>query len=331
MKIYHKNAWICAITFTFILCFYTFSFAQYENIKGVQFINGSIVYGKVIKMNSNEIQIETNDGKIISSKFDDVESLIKEGEEESLKNLSKPWHTWEIGTEISYIQYEETSMMKEKGIMYGIVSSYAYHHYFMSKAELKFAYGQLDYDGATWEGFPLTMTGIPNYMLEIRGLLGYDFVRKTITITPYLGIGFRWLNDNPQEKYFGGYKRISNYLYIPIGLEVITNLGNGWSLGAAGEYDLLLRGEQRSCLSDIDPGFNNIENDQTKGYGVRGSISIAKKYEKIGFLIEPYVKYWSISDSYANPITNYGVPIGYVVFEPKNNSTEMGCKLAVTF
>jgi len=125
MKMNRKNAWICAITFTFTLCFYTFSFAQYENIKGVQFINGSIVYGKVIKMNSNEIQIETNDGKIISSKFDDVESLIKEGEEESLKNLSKPWHTWEIGTEISYIQYEETSMMKEKGMMYGIVSSYA--------------------------------------------------------------------------------------------------------------------------------------------------------------------------------------------------------------
>jgi Outer membrane protease len=77
MRLYHKKAWTCAIIVTFILFFYTFSFAQTEGIKGVQFNDGSIIYGRVIKMNVNDIQIETKDGKIISRKFDEVNNFIK--------------------------------------------------------------------------------------------------------------------------------------------------------------------------------------------------------------------------------------------------------------
>ena len=76
MRPYHKKAWTCAIIVTFILFFYTFSFAQTENIKCVQFKDGSIISGRVIKLNVNDIQIETKDGKIISRKFDDVDIFI---------------------------------------------------------------------------------------------------------------------------------------------------------------------------------------------------------------------------------------------------------------
>jgi len=203
--------------------------------------------------------------------------------------------------------------------MYGIVGSYAYHNYIMLKAEGKLAYGQLDYDGRTMGGDPLTIKGIPNYMAEGRGLLGFDIAAKAITFTPYLGIGYRWLQDNTQEKYFGGYKRESNRVYLPIGIEVVVNLGNGWSIGAAGEYDVFLWGKQKSYLSQV--GYVDVENKQTKGYGARGAISIAKKSNRVGFIIEPYVKYWNIDDSEIN--------LG--VYEPKNNSTEIGCKLAITF
>jgi len=319
MKTCHKKAEACLIILTFILLSYNFSFAQYENIQGVQFKDGSIIYGRIIKINVDNIQIETKDGKIISNKFGNVASFIKKGEK--LESILKARHTWEIGPEISYIQYEEPGMMKDKGMMYGIAASYAYHNRFMFKAEGKFAYGQVDYDGATWDGTPVTLKSIPDYMLEIRGLLGYDYFVKAYTITPYLGIGYRWLNDNSQQQSPAGYKRITNYLYIPIGLELVADLSKGWFLGATGEYDLFLRGKQISYLGDVDPSYNNVENDQKKGYGVRGSISIAKKSEKIGFAIEPYIRYWNISDS---DINMYGL-------EPKNISTEIGCKLAVTF
>ncbi|KAF0119468.1 MAG: hypothetical protein FD151_1999, partial [bacterium] len=40
-------------------------------------------------------------------------------------------HTWELGTEISHITYKEPDVMREKGMMYGIDGSYAYHQNLM--------------------------------------------------------------------------------------------------------------------------------------------------------------------------------------------------------
>jgi hypothetical protein len=375
MKSCRKIALTSLVITIFILFYYTLSFAQNEGIKGVQFKDGSAIYGRVIKMSADDIQIETKDGKIISRKFDDVEnfiitenlcgirlkdgsaiygriikidfnkviiatkdkntvtkkfddvaSFIKKDDEEK----KPPKHLFTLGAEISNIKYKEPNM-EEKGMMYGVVGSYAYHiNKVMLKAEGKLAYGQEDYDGVTWGGTPLTLSGIPAYMLELRGLLGYDFTVKAITITPNLGIGYRWLQDNSQNKYSAGYKRESNYFYIPISMEAVANLGSGWSLGANVEYDRFLWGIQKTYLSDVDPGNNDIENRQTSGYGFRGSISIAKKYEKVGFIIEPYIRYWNINDSEIEPITYYGTIVNYGI-EPNNTSTEIGCKLAVTF
>lgn len=78
MRPFHEKAWTCALIVTFIVFFHTFSFAQTERIKGVQFKDGGIIYGRVIKMNVYDIHIETKDGKIISRKFDDVVTFIKD-------------------------------------------------------------------------------------------------------------------------------------------------------------------------------------------------------------------------------------------------------------
>jgi outer membrane protease len=63
---------------TLSLFFSTFSFAQTENIIGAEFQDGSIIYGRVIKINVYDIHIETKDGKILSRKFDDVVRFLKD-------------------------------------------------------------------------------------------------------------------------------------------------------------------------------------------------------------------------------------------------------------
>lgn len=78
MRSNHKKAWTCAVIVTFILFFYTFSFAQTESITGVQFKDGSVIYGRVIKLNVYDIDIQTPDGKIISRKFADVDVFYKD-------------------------------------------------------------------------------------------------------------------------------------------------------------------------------------------------------------------------------------------------------------
>jgi len=308
-----------------VLFSYNFSFAQNESIKGVQFKDGSTIYGIIVEMDANKVVIATKNNESVTRKYDDIASFLKDDD------INKSKHSLSFGTEISYIKYEEPGFMEEKGELYGLVFSYAYHDKLMAKLDGKFAYGEIDYDGGTWGGDPLTVKRIPDFLMEIRALLGYDFVIKNaLTITPYSGVGYRYLQDNMQDKYSGGYQRESNYIYLPAGVETVARLGSGWSLGAAAEFDIFLWGRQISYFSDIDSYYWETENEQMKGYGARGSAFIAKKGNKYGFMIEPYIRYWNIKESRQGYIVYGGYLVGYGI-EPDNNSTEIGCKLAVTF
>ena len=237
-------------------------------------------------------------------------------------------HNWEIGPEISYIRYEEPDVMKEEGIMYGLGGSYAYHNNWMFKVEGNGMYGQVDYTGSG------TLDNIPDYKFEIRGLAGYDFpAGQTTYLTPYLGLGYRYLNDDSSGKLSStgaaGYDRESNYFYTPVGLQTITELNGKWSLGLNAEYDYLWAGKQISHLEDVNPGYGTLKNDQKNGWGLRGSVQLKKKGETADFLAEPYVRYWSIEESEISSVTTQQ----YIIsgYEPKNNSTEIGMKLAVSF
>jgi hypothetical protein len=238
-------------------------------------------------------------------------------------------HTFELAHEISYRIYKEPDVMKEKGMMYGLVGSYTYHNKIMLKAEGKGSWGEVDYSNSG------EIDNITDYMLEFRGLGGYDFsISKTSIITPFVGIGYRYLNDDSSGKTSTtgarGYERESNYLYSPIGIGFIAGLGKDWSLGGTGEYDLFWWGKQKSHLSDALDGLNDLENRQKKGYGFRGSITLEKKFKKVIFKGGHFIRYWKIKKSETETITYLGTPIG-VGWEPRNNSTEVGVMLGVKF
>jgi hypothetical protein len=228
-------------------------------------------------------------------------------------------HAFELAHEISYRIYKEPDVMKEKGMMYGLVGSYTYHNKIMLKVEGKGSWGKVDYSNSR------EIDNITDYMLEFRGLGGYDFfISKASIITPFVGIGYRHLNDD----FF--YERESNYLYSPIGIGFIAGLGKDWSLGGTGEYDLFWWGKQKSHRSDVLAGLNDLENRQKKGYGLRGSITLEKKFKKVIFEGGPFIRYWKIKKSETETITYLGTPIG-VGWEPKNNSTEVGVMLGAKF
>lgn len=231
-------------------------------------------------------------------------------------------HALELGPEISYIEYKEPGVMKENGWMYGIVGSYTYHDKLMLKAEGRLSYGWVDYSNSG------TMDDIDDYIWELRGLGGYDFsVLKASILTPYIGIGYRYLNDDMSGRTtstgVAGYEREINYTYSPIGIEMTTTFENGWSIGAMLEYDYFWDGTVKSHLGDV-PGYYDIENDQDEGYGIRGSIKLKKKGEKINFVIAPFIRYWNIKDS--KTTTD---PAGTTWIEPKNHSTEYGINMVL--
>ncbi|RKY33328.1 MAG: hypothetical protein DRP68_02685 [Candidatus Omnitrophota bacterium] len=246
----------------------------------------------------------------------------------SVSAQTLPKHIWELGTEISHIKYEEPGVMEEEGMMYGIAGSYTYRNSIMLKVEGRFAYGQVDYKNSG------TLDNIDDYILEFRGLGGHDFsIFTASTLTPYIGIGYRYLNDDMSGRITStgalGYERESNYIYSPIGVEIITPLKNGWSVGAMLEYDIFWWGKQISHLTDVPGYLEDAENRQKRGYGVRGCIKFQKKGEKLDFVIEPFIRYWNIKKSEETQVSHI---LGTVtVYEPKNNSTEYGIRFTLKF
>ncbi|MFH1912035.1 MAG: autotransporter domain-containing protein, partial [Pseudomonadota bacterium] len=285
MKSYHEKVWTCATIVTFILFFYTFSFAQ----------TGSI-----------DVQADKKLPAVSSASSD------------TSFPRSEARHTWEIGPEISYIEYKEPDVMSQKGTMYGIGAAYSYHNGIMIKVAGRYSYGQVDYQNSG------TLSNIDDSIFEIRTLGGYDFkISSSFTMTPFIGLGYRYLKDDMAGKITStgakGSLRESNYYYSPIGIEAVHVFDKGWSAGVILEYDYFWKGRQKTYLSNVLAGLNDIENDQNGGYGWRGSIIIKKQSDRVFYAIEPFIRYWNIDKSEVQNLTFRGAVIG-TAWEPKNES-----------
>ena len=254
-----------------------------------------------------------------------------------------------VGTEFSYFHYEEPDFMEDKGYLYGVFANVS--HRISQNQPIK-SLGDIFANGNTLNAYELdgrlsfgyvdyesrstgSLDDIRDYIFELRGTAGYDMpLCNAFTLTPYVGLGYRYLNDDSGGKRTttgaAGYERESNYFYLPLGIKGLATLGNGWSVGLSGEYDIFLYGRQISHLSDAVAGLGDVENDQDSGYGLRASLKVMKETATANFFIEPFVRYWNVDDSEISPVTYNGVLAGFGL-EPENNSMEVGFRAGINF
>jgi hypothetical protein len=233
---------------------------------------------------------------------------------------------------ISTITYKEPTLMQESGTMYFLDGALTerFNSDFFMREEIRYSYGLVNYDGGTSGGSPLTINGIPDSIMEAQWILGNDIPSYgSSVLTPYFGFGFRFLQDNLQVGP-GGYRRESNYLYNPLGFELMVPINKGSSWGAAVEYDALMWGKQVSCLSDVDPGYHDVMNEQENGSGLRGYLKYTFVSDGADLEIKLFERTWSIEESVHKDLTKNGVNIG-TVWEPKNISTEIGLSLSLKY
>lgn len=242
----------------------------------------------------------------------------------------------EFGLTVTQYKYKEPDVsLIDKATKLGIdfSSAVALSGDVFMKVDLRYATGNVDYSSAP-SG---TKSGNPDWYYEIRGLAGKDFQVGNYVYSPYVGFGYRHLlNDIRGLSSTGavGYRRESNYYYLPIGVTHRMNLGSPARLATNVEYDYLLHGSQLSKGSDT-VGYNGITsatdatNEQSSGYGLRLNVM----YETSNWSAGPLLTYWHINQS--DTTTAYGTQAGInytvSVMEPKNNTTELGVKAAYRF
>ena len=235
-------------------------------------------------------------------------------------------------------------------------------HWF-AQANVRGNIGTTDYDGfcAPWfitpdrsspNGYFLDLgeysacedDGNQDWYVEGRGLIGKDFVRHEWTFSPQAGLGLRHLSNALDD--IKGF-RTDNYLYLPVGITARTAVGAEGALSFNLEYDQLLRGRQKTLDSALGGGlvpatsiapaftidaFDDLEFEQHKGFGVRGSA----KYEfNRRWSLQPYWIYWGVDDSTTSAasvtFTVRGIPAveQFTAVEPKNWTHEFGIKFGI--
>lgn len=243
-------------------------------------------------------------------------------------------HSLKLGFEGGYYDYAESTVQKPKfmeneGGLYGAFGEYKLHvndmHAFLPDAlmlESNIKGGTVDY---TSDGTG-SRDGDGQFLAEARVLLGKEFqATYAMKLTPFLGFGYRYLNDENSKKRtstgHSDYERESNYWYVPVGVKMNTEINQDWNLDVAAEYDIFIEGEQKTHLSDVRPYWPNVVNQQNNGYGVRASIDLVKKTHSVGFLVGTYMHWWDIGNS----------DFVYGGYEPKNQTIETGIRVGLTF
>jgi hypothetical protein len=152
-----------------------------------------------------------------------------------------------------------------------------------------------------------------------------DFHPDGVSLSPYLGLGYRLLYDDLRgysSTGAAGYRRYSNYLYAPVGLTMRFDLGAGWIFAPTGEWDVFIQGKQKTMLSDASLGLNDVTNTQKHGSGYRAYLMLEKDHLAFG----PWLHYWHIQDSDVQPIGK-----GQLGLEPENWTREAGIEFRYRF
>ena len=224
-----------------------------------------------------------------------------------------------IGLVFSNWQYTEPGVMTDKGTLTGILLKYQLieNNQNSPVVDFRYSYGLASYSAD--DGY--TMYGAAQRLIDLR-LIKSNILGGFNINLPYLfsGIGYRRLDDDSRglsSNDFAGYRRTSQYYYIPIGIEKPLKISNHDITGVI-EYDYFISGKQKSYMSDTQLYSYDFENSQSTGYGIRGSLS----FKKNGWIIMPFAEYWSINNS--NILSE-----GW--YEPKNNTKEFGLKIFKTF
>ena len=229
---------------------------------------------------------------------------------------------WEAGGQIANYHYEEPNFAKLTGNRGGAVGAYTFTspNRVYTRIDLRASYGSLKYEGSG------TLDDVPDWISEARAVVGRDYLMgNSAALSPYIGLGYRYLyNDLRGYSSTGavGYQRVSQYVYVPVGLTARFRTGERWVIAPTVEYDAFLGGRQYSKLTDTGIGYSDASNRQHDGRGYRAYLMLESGHWAFG----PWLHYWKIKDSDIVPIG-----LGYTAMEPANWTREYGVELRYRF
>ncbi len=242
---------------------------------------------------------------------------------------------FEIGAEVFDYSYRERfegeTVAKDDGTFGGLTASYVagLGGGYLFRPKLSVDFGSVDYSSDDGE-----IKNVRQSIGQLELQVARDFrLGGTATITPFIGLGSRILNDNSggeeTEQGFLGYDREINYAFVPIGAAVTTQIGASNTVTFSAQYNWVVGGDAESRFSDVDPEFPDLKLDIPGGHGLEASAILGVPLGRTQLRVGPFVRHWNIQRSESETFEEDGEVLE--LFEPKNKTTELGVRLSLAF
>lgn len=241
-------------------------------------------------------------------------------------------HSFRVGVEGFRDNYkEDTVKLTEHSDVVSVTADYIHDkNGYFSTVQTRLSKGDDDYKSVSG-----TIKGITQYEGEARLLAGLRIpiggTGGVQALLPYVGIGSRYFYDKSKGTVtslgFFGYDRRILQFYIPIGMMWSFNKW-GYTFSPMAELDMLIYGKVHSRFRNFDPGAENLDNTQKRGYGLRGEFMVGQQYEDFGWQFGPFVRWWNINDSETDTVV--GTQAG-TYLEPENTRLQAGAAFRVNF
>lgn len=169
--------------------------------------------------------------------------------------------------------------------------------------------------------------------------MGKRILKNNFQITPYIGIGYRYLKNPGKPEIAGDYEREVTYLYLPLGVELKKDISKSKGWGITGEIDILVHGWVKAHTSEISEKCNDLEFNQSKG----GALKISGFYHQHLFgqavSVSPFAELWVIGDSDTDALLYDGTRMMVQSAdgelndyrEPYNVTMSLGLRISVLF
>jgi len=210
------------------------------------------------------------------------------------------------------------------------------------RSRLNLAFGSVDYRsvGPALGGPGAGESRLDNVSQSIGQLeihLGKDFSLGGITtLTPFIGLGSRYLEDNGGGKKTDdglfAYDREVSYGYVPIGLSARAPFGRGSSIVFSAQYNWVVDGKSKSKFSEIDPALPDINVNLDKGHGFEFSALVSLPVGARSVSFGPFMRHWNIDQSESFILKDPdGSGEALEFFEPRNRTMELGLRASFSF
>jgi hypothetical protein len=248
----------------------------------------------------------------------------------------------ELGVRYRHFDYREDIDLPRKstdsGALPGVYLNAAFRKpsIFYTKIHVDYAAADIDFDGTTQSGRPVSFSDQRTKLFKFEWNVGYPIpIGKSFTLIPYVGYGYHYWQRGTSRyiSQAGAYAIKEEYTwhYVPVGVTAHYDIADRLTVGLTVSANFMFDGKLKSYASEIDSGLSDFDLALGDKVGCYAELPVTFRFAgNWALVLTPWYEYSAFGQSDRTNITYAGTVIGST-YEPGSRTHQYGADLGVGY